>query len=109
MALADARALDDPFVAGVHLHRELGVANEAFGQIAAGTGDDCTRHGACHCATCMTLVLRCAWKLSRSSRMRRAISSATRSWATRMALAKPCAVALPWLLDRKSTRLNSSP
>src|SRR3546814_7937965 len=86
VAEADAGALDDPFVRGIHGLGEFGVRDAPRGQRRAGADDDRTNH---HAASARTLP--------RSSMIRRVRSSRTILAAAPIAVATPSSVAPPWL------------
>src|SRR5208282_2015923 len=94
--LADSRALDDPRVGRIDAPCELVVADDAFRQMRPAADDPRMEehHPAATCGFWSWLAL----KRPNSSLMRSLKPPAARSIATSMALAKPSASVLPWLL-----------
>ena len=97
VARLDAGALDDPFVRGVDPLGELGIGHPPRGQRRSGAGDPRPPHAS-------TPFAARAETLARSSVILRVMSSRTIRAATRIALATPLSVALPWLFTTRPLR-----
>src|SRR5262249_3075574 len=92
VAAANPSALDDPFIRRVDGCGELVIGDQALRQRASDAGNN---RSPAHWAA--SFAKACARKLSRSSPIFRVMSLRTMLAATRIALATPLALALPWL------------